>query len=213
MFSCDRFYSRSINQIKEKEGKSNTTIQISYWDPVANEDKYTLVKVTNRCTTTDAIQSAIDEFKCDGPVDDYQLWVKTSRDDTPYPLIGHEYPFAIKMNFVRDLLHRSNLDLQNFNNIAADNKCIFILRRSYPKNTTGALLDNSAKKSKNKRRPINWRPFKKISIKTSGGGGGGDVSLDSGISTSEPSTPTKPGKLFGQHLDLLCNGEQLPKPI
>lgn len=189
--------------MKEKEGKSNTTIQISYWDQSANEEKYTLVKVTNRDTIRDAVKSALNEFKCDGPIDDYQLWVKTSRDDTPYPLIGHEYPFAIKMNFVRDLLHRSNLDLQNFNNIAADNKCIFILRKSYPK-ANGALLENSAKKSKTKRRPINW-PFKRSGLKA-------DLSIDSGIS-SEPSTPTKANKLFGQHLDVLCNDKQLPKPL
>jgi len=186
--------------VKEKEGKSNTTIQISYWDQIANEEKYTLVKVTNRDTTIDAIKSAIQEFKCEGDLTDYQLWVKTSRDDTPYPLIGHEYPFAIKMNFVRDLLHRSNLDLQNFNNIAADNKCIFTLRKSFPKNLS--LMENS-KKAKKPRKPINW-PFKKI-------GGKADTSVDSGIS-SEPCTPTK-GKLFGQHLDLLCNEERLPKPI
>ncbi|CAG2162982.1 unnamed protein product [Oppiella nova] len=195
---------RSIIEAKDREGKCNTTIQISY-----GGDKYTLLKVTNRCTTTDIIQLAHHILKCEGPVGDYQLWVKTSRDDTPYPLIGHEYPFAIKMNFVRDLLHRSNLDLQNFNNIAADNKCIFILRKSCPK-TTGSLLENSSKKAKPKRRPINW-PFKKI-LTSGGGGHGGDLSLDSGISTSEPSTPTK-GKLFGQHLDLICNEDSLPQPI
>ncbi|XP_054158189.1 uncharacterized protein LOC128956496 [Oppia nitens] len=246
---------QSISKIKDKEGKSNTTIQVSYWDPVANEDKYTLVKVTNQCTTRDTIDTALREFGCttDIPTQspttetssadlsaDYQLWVKTSRDDTPYPLVGHEYPFAIKMNFVRDLLHRSNLDLHNFNTMAADNKCIFILRRSYPKTTSTTvqqsspvsgghrnrrlvLLDSNGKtqKSKSKRRPINW-PFKRISLhkSVSTGAGLSDISsasmTDSGIcSGSEPSSPTK-GKLFGQHLDLLCNDDddgQLPKPI
>lgn len=191
---------RSINKVKEKEGKSNTTIQISYWDQIANEEKYTLVKVTNCDTTVDTIKFAIQEFKCEGDLNEYQLWVKTGREDTPYPLIGHEFPFAIKMNFVRDLLHRSNLDLQNFNNIAADNKCIFILRKSFPKNAS--LMEN-AKKAKKPRKPINW-PFKKIALKA-------DTSIDSGIS-SEPCTPTKT-KLFGQLLDLQCNEDMLPKPI
>lgn len=108
------FIFRCINKSKEKEGKTSTTIQISYWDQLVHEEKYTLIKVGNRDTIHQTIKSALEDLKlCDGedqlkPCDpsEYQLWVKTSKDDTPYPLIGHEYPFSIKMNFVRDLLYR-----------------------------------------------------------------------------------------------------------
>ena len=189
---------------KDKEDKSYTLIQISYWDQSANEDKYCLVKVTNRDTTREAIKSALSKFKCGGPADEYQLWVKSGRDDT-YQLSGSDHPFTIKMNFVRDRLHRS-ADLQNINNLGPDNTCLFILRKCYlAKSASTPLADATNKKSSvKKRRPINW-PFKKTALKAY-------LSLDSGIS-SEPSTPTKSDKLFGQHLDLLCNNKELPKPL
>lgn len=189
---------------KDKEDKSYTLIQISYWDQSANESKSCLVKVTNRDTTKEAIRSALNKFKCGGLVDEFQLWVKSGRKDT-YQLSAGDQPFNIKMNFVRDRLHRS-ADLQTMTKLAPDNSCLFILRKCYlAKSASTPLSDCSSKKSSvKKRRPINW-PFKKTALKAY-------LSLDSGIS-SEPSTPTKAEKLFGQHLDLLCNNKQLPKPL
>ncbi len=32
---------------------------------------------------------------------DYQLWVKTKADESPYPLIGHEIPLVIKLHWTR----------------------------------------------------------------------------------------------------------------
>ncbi len=32
---------------------------------------------------------------------EYQLWVKTKADESPYPLIGHEIPLVIKLHWTR----------------------------------------------------------------------------------------------------------------
>ncbi|MEQ2208256.1 hypothetical protein XENOCAPTIV_009003 [Xenoophorus captivus] len=37
-----------------------------------------------------------------GYVKDHRLWVSSCKDDPPYPLIGHEFPFSIKMSHIRD---------------------------------------------------------------------------------------------------------------
>ncbi|TNN35577.1 Rho GTPase-activating protein 20 [Liparis tanakae] len=37
-----------------------------------------------------------------GSVEDHRLWVTSRKDEPPYPLIGHECPFSIKMSHLRD---------------------------------------------------------------------------------------------------------------
>lgn len=84
----------------------------------------------------------------------FRLWLKTgspsssadpdSSSSTPYPLIGHELPFAIKMNCLREYISRaasenadgnvenSGLDLldhcNNIYNADPATRCQFILR-------------------------------------------------------------------------------------
>jgi len=92
-------------------------------------------------------------------VNSFRLWLKTgsaiatgvgvsssvegdsSSSSTPYPLIGHELPFAIKMNCLRDYICRSasendnegsGLDMldhcNNIYNADPATRCQFILR-------------------------------------------------------------------------------------
>ena len=63
----------------------------------------------------------------------FRLWVKTgASDESPYPLFGHELPFAIKMNCIREFVNNDDgFDLDHCNNIySADpaTRCQFILR-------------------------------------------------------------------------------------
>lgn len=60
----------------------------------------------------------------------FQLWAKTARDESPYPLIGHERPFAIKLSCLRDSLSSEDgFDLDHCNNIHDPvARCHFILR-------------------------------------------------------------------------------------
>lgn len=188
-------------EAKEKEGKTLTSIQVSFRNPDTLEEVCKTLKVDNRHTVQECIRLLLQQLgQPDSSIKDYKLWVKTSKDDAPYPLIGHEYPFSIKMNFIRELLRRTDLDLRNFNNISTDSKCYFILR----KNTLNSSIradPRSSKKRKKHRRPhhrINWL-FRRPSPKHD--------SVDSGNGSPPPNG------LFGQPLWKLCPENTLPKPI
>ena len=97
------------------------------------------------------------EMSSTADVNSFRLWLKTgagspsggsssadadSSSSTPYPLIGHELPFAIKMNCLRDYISRAadadnientnGLDLldhcNNIYNADPATRCQFILR-------------------------------------------------------------------------------------
>ncbi|XP_055947749.1 uncharacterized protein LOC129981100 isoform X4 [Argiope bruennichi] len=190
-----------IEESKEKEGKSQTSIQISFRRPENGEEIYKTIKVDNRLTVQDTIRLVLQQLGySENGIKDYKLWVKTGKDEAPYPLIGHEYPFSIKMNFIRELLRRSDLDLRNLNNISTDTKCYFILRKNSFNNST-RVDPRVQKKRKKHRRPhpkINW-PFRKPASKHD--------SVDSGNSSPPPHN------LFGLPLWKLCPDNVIPKPI
>ncbi|XP_042899392.1 uncharacterized protein [Parasteatoda tepidariorum] len=190
-----------IEESKEKEGKSQTSIQISFRKPDTGEEICKTLKVDNRLTSQDCIKLALQQLGyLENGIRDYKLWVKTGKDEAPYPLIGHEYPFSIKMNFIRELLRRSDLDLRNLNNISTDSKCYFILRRN-TLNSSTRIDPRLQKKRKKHRRPhpkINW-PFRRPAAKHD--------SVDSGNSSPPPHS------LFGLSLWKLCPDNMIPKPV
>ena len=71
----------------------------------------------------------------------FQLWARTSSDESPYPLIGHERPFAIKLSNLRHILSaEEGFDLEHCNKSGHDT-CHFILR---------PVLKSPVKKNKSK---------------------------------------------------------------
>lgn len=63
----------------------------------------------------------------------FQLWAKTPGDDAPYPLVGHERPFAIRMSCIRESMNQEEgFDLDHCNNMYEPlnprQRCQFILR-------------------------------------------------------------------------------------
>ncbi|XP_054713093.1 uncharacterized protein LOC129222603 [Uloborus diversus] len=190
-----------IEESKEKEGKSQTSIQISFRSPDTGEEICKTLKVDNTLTVQDTIKLVLQQLGySENGIKDYKLWVKTGKDDAPYPLIGHEYPFSIKMNFIRELLRRSDLDLRNLNNISTDAKCYFILRKN-TLNSSIRIDPRLQKKKKKHRRPqhkINWL-FRKPASKHD--------SVDSGNSSPPPHN------LFGISLWKLCPDNTIPKPV
>lgn len=79
-------------------------------------------------TAKGCIKAALAQLGLDGG--QFQLWVKTARDEAPYPLIGHERPFAIKLSCLRDgLAAEEGFDLDHCNNVHDPlARCHFILR-------------------------------------------------------------------------------------
>ena len=80
----------------------------------------------------DCVRYALTNLEMSGAsAADYRLWVRTGLEDAPYPLIGHELPFAIKINFVREFISEDGAEMDHCNNIYNTDpslKCQFILR-------------------------------------------------------------------------------------
>lgn len=189
-------FAQQIAHAKEKEGLQLTPLQISYWDPLSQQEYLETIKIGNTHTTKDCIFLCTQKLDGAFNPDEFQLWVKTSKDEAPYPLIGHEYPYCIKMNFLRELLQSSNMDLSSLSEVITSCKYAFILRRNYHKFTIG-----DAEKPKKPRRPtiINW-PFKKQPTSK-------QSSTDSG------SISPIVGNLFGQELSKVSPSGTVPKPV
>lgn len=82
-------------------------------------------------TVRDVIKMALSHLEMSGTADvnSFRLWLRTGgssaltgsaidSDSSPYPLIGHELPFAIKMNCLRDYIGRAAVEsvLDNVDN-------------------------------------------------------------------------------------------------
>ncbi|XP_026530885.1 rho GTPase-activating protein 20 [Notechis scutatus] len=165
--------------------------------------------ITNLDTANDVILLALQQLGINGSEKDYQLWVNSGKEDAPYPLIGHEYPFGIKMSHIRDTLPQTQgskdgdcpLDLQGaflIEQLPRELQCQFILKPSHL--ATGHQLNElSQKPFKRKRSIINWAFWRETGAP---------------VDQLVPSpTSSKSGKLFGLSLSSICENDNLPKPI
>ncbi|XP_037081577.1 rho GTPase-activating protein 20-like [Pollicipes pollicipes] len=208
-FSCpstrDLWYNK-LNQMitdeRENEAKA-INIQVVYYDQVNNIDFCKTLSVGSSLAARDCVRSSLTNLEMTGAsAADYRLWVRTGLEDAPYPLIGHELPFAIKMNFVREFLSEDGVEMDHCNNIYNTDpslKCQFILRHAR-KNCLTPSPDAAKKKKALKKSPIRiHKVFRRTNSKSD--------SIDSAISTCSS------GLLFGQPLARLCENEAMPKPI
>nr|XP_061801994.1 rho GTPase-activating protein 20-like [Nerophis lumbriciformis] len=191
-----------IKEEKEKEepktiplrvyGKGLDTFAVAKTLPVSNND-----------STNEVIRLALQQFSIIGNVKDYQLWILSKRDNTPYPLIGHEFPFSIHMSHVRQVLTHSGLAPDNGDwateaeQLQVHKRCQFILK-SRPEETLQAQVstDFPQKALKRRRSLITWAFLR-------------------GSSPQLMSTTGAPaqGCLFGRPLSAVCVEDSLPKPI
>ncbi|KAM9321169.1 rho GTPase-activating protein 20 [Gastrophryne carolinensis] len=165
--------------------------------------------VTKENTVTDVIRLALQQFGVEGADTDYQLWVTSGKDDAPYPLIGHEFPFSIKMSHIRDALPQIQLGKDStcplnleepflMEKLPQEMQCHFILKPS--RLAIGQqLTDPGQKPFKRKKSIINWTFWR-----------GSSSHLDN-IPLS-PSSST-PGKMFGLSLSVICENDNLPKAV
>ncbi|XP_037646218.1 rho GTPase-activating protein 20-like isoform X1 [Sebastes umbrosus] len=171
--------------------------------------------VSNTDSTTDVIRMALLQFGILGCVKDHRLWVSSSKDDPPYPLIGHEFPFSIKMSHIRDGGSTgggrgggsSPTDCPGVllldQNLPPDTQCQFILKPNKVTPGQAPLIEPGQQKPfKRKRSLINW-PFWR----------GSNTQLD-GLALSPTSLSPTQGRLFGRPLCSVCSPDHgLPKPV
>ncbi|XP_051705416.2 rho GTPase-activating protein 20 isoform X3 [Oryctolagus cuniculus] len=199
---------RYINLEKEKDYPKSIPLKIFAKD-IGNCAYSKTITVMNSDTVNDVINMSLPMLGITGSEKDYQLWVNSGKEDAPYPLIGHEYPYGIKMSHLRDtaLLTQGSkdfaatLNLQEpflMEQLPREMQCQFILK---PSRLAAAqqLSDSGQKTFKRRRSIINWAFWR-----------GSSTHLD-----SLPMSPTSPvpGQLFGVSLPNICENDNLPKPV
>lgn len=201
-------FERYIKEEKENDHPKTIPLKIITKD-IGNCAYSKTLTVTNEDTVADIIKMALQQFGVEGSDTDYQLWVTSGKDDAPYPLIGHEYPFSIKMSHIRDALPQLQagkeptcpLNLEEpflMEQFPREMQCQFILKPSRMA-ICHPLTESSQKPFKRKRSIINWTFWR-----------GSNTHLD-----NIPLSPTSstPGKLFGLSLPTICENDNLPKAI
>ncbi|XP_011306051.1 rho GTPase-activating protein 20-like [Fopius arisanus] len=117
---------------------SDTNIQVVYHDSETNTEYCKTIMVNSEMTASACVNLATRLLDLQGS---FQLWARTSLDEAPYPLIGQERPFAIKLSNLRHTLSaEEGFDLEHCNKSGHDT-CHFILRPT---------LKSPLKKSKSK---------------------------------------------------------------
>ncbi|XP_053733012.1 rho GTPase-activating protein 20 isoform X2 [Synchiropus splendidus] len=209
---------RQLNEGKENDDPKTIPLKIFAKD-IGNCAYAKTLAVNNADTTADVIRMALLQFGISGCVKDYRLWVNSSKDEPPYPLIGHEFPFSIKMSHIRDSgsagagFGGAGCDQVTPTDcpgvllldqcLPPDTQCQFILKSSKADPGQTALIEPGQQKTfKRKRSLINW-PFWK----------GSNSQLD-GLPLSPTSLSPTLGQLFGRPLSSLCSeNTALPKPV
>ncbi|XP_041739207.2 rho GTPase-activating protein 20-like isoform X1 [Coregonus clupeaformis] len=195
-----------INEEKEKDNPKTIPLKI-FANDIGNCAYAKTLAVSNSDSTTDVIQMALQQFGISGCVKDHQLWVNSIKDDSPYPLIGHEFPFSIKMSHIRAGGGGGGKDAVPSPEgqgamlldqcLPLDTQCQFILKPSRVGPKQAPLIEPGQKSFKRKRSLINWAFWR-----------GSSSQLD-----SVPLSPTL-GRLFGRSLSSICPPDHtLPKPV
>ncbi|XP_067676153.1 serine-rich adhesin for platelets-like isoform X1 [Haliotis asinina] len=198
----EKWLTKLTAQIQEEKLKEESrTTQLK----VVNRhiDQKCTVTVNNTCEARDVLRMCMAQLLIqESEQKDYQLWVLTGRE-TIYPLIGHEYPYAIKLSHVRDLLKpKGDVDsevLSNMDSImeeSSNSKVEFILKhKKSPKKHS--LEDTSQKSLKKAKKSPLLALFKKNKDEK-----------------SQVPGNSKPGKLFERPLEEVCDEHsQPPKAI
>ncbi|KAM6945324.1 rho GTPase-activating protein 20-like [Aplochiton taeniatus] len=204
----------TFSRIKEEKEKDDPkTIPLKVYGKDINTFAVTKTLAVSNCdSTNEVIRLALQQFAIAGSVKDYQLWVSSKRENAPYPLIGHEFPFSIQMSHVRDPPCHGSAggrdaappDRQRAttaDQLQVDKLCQFILRPRRIASTQHPVIaaDPAKKPFKRRRSLISWAFWR----------GSNPQLNDLSISLSSPAS----GCLFGQSLSSVCHDDTLPKPI
>ncbi|XP_038604481.1 rho GTPase-activating protein 20-like isoform X2 [Tachyglossus aculeatus] len=192
-------------ELKEKEEPQSLPLQILMLES-DHRVSTTTVTVSNTETATEVIKMAARQLDFPGRADDLHLWVISGKEDVAYPLIGHEHPFSIALNSLRDAADRppganggatqpsTNSPLDQ---LAKGPPCRFILK---PRTQGPPQLQREPlqKLLRRKKSLMDWALRK---------------SLPSPSASPATGSPTTPHKLFGLSLTSICPNGALPKPI
>ncbi|XP_074771509.1 rho GTPase-activating protein 20-like isoform X1 [Athene noctua] len=196
-----------INEVKQNEYLKNLTLQIFVLG-ADNCSSTAAVSVSNVETAESVMKKALLQLGLPGRTSEHHLWVISGKDDPAYPLIGHEHPFSIALNCLRDsadqqqgtnnnTLLADGTEASFLHQLPKEKQCQFVLK---PRLQAPMQLrrESLQKHTKRKKSLIDWALRRSTSTPTG----------------SPPSqSPTTPRKLFGLSLSSVCPDGILPKPI
>ncbi|XP_072808430.1 rho GTPase-activating protein 20-like [Vicugna pacos] len=196
---------RYINLEKEKDYPKSIPLQVVTKD-VGNCTCSKTITVTNTDTANDVINASLPMLGITGSEKEYKCWVNSGKEEAPYPLIGHEFPYGIEMSHLRDMAHlmQGSKDSPTPSNLQEpflmeqlpqEKQCHFILKPSQ----LAVAQQLGGQKTFKRRSVINWAFWR-----------GSSTHLD-----NQPVSPTSlmPGQLFGVSLPDICENDNLPKPL
>uniref|UniRef100_UPI00398E9531 rho GTPase-activating protein 20 n=1 Tax=Pristiophorus japonicus TaxID=55135 RepID=UPI00398E9531 len=197
-----------IKEMKQDEHPKKISMKMLVMTTQSDASALTLM-VGNTDTAKKVIKMATQQLNAKDRASNYQLWVISGKEATPYPLIGHEQPFSVIMNCLRDFtahVERSDTNVQSrastrtalFENLPKAKQCQFILKPR-PQPEVQVTRESTPKTLKKKKSLIDWALRRSSS----------NQSDSSPISES----PVTPRKLFGLSLPSICKNGTLPKPI
>ncbi|XP_078268138.1 rho GTPase-activating protein 20 isoform X2 [Rhinoraja longicauda] len=197
-----------IKEMKDDEHPKKISMKILVMTTQSGASALTL-KVANTDTARKVIKMAAQQLNAKDSASNYQLWVISGKEAAPYPLIGHEQPFSVVMNCLRDFtahVERSdakvycqrNTGVVLLEDLPKAKQCQFILKpRPHP--DINMTRESTPKILRKKKSIIDWALRRSSSNQSDG----------SPISES----PVTPRKLFGLSLPSICKNGTLPKPI
>ncbi|XP_038631846.1 rho GTPase-activating protein 20 isoform X1 [Scyliorhinus canicula] len=197
-----------INEMKQNEHPKKISMKMLVMTTQSGASTLTLM-VANTDTAKKVIKMAVQQLNTKDRANNYQLWVISGKEATPYPLIGHEQPFSIIMNCLRDFtaqVERSDVNVQCqggnrtllFEDLPKAKQCQFILKPR-PQPDIHVTRESTPKTLKKKKSLIDWALRRSSSNQS-----------DSSLTSESPVTPRK---LFGLSLPSICKNGNLPKPI
>ncbi|XP_032828616.2 uncharacterized protein LOC116952963 isoform X2 [Petromyzon marinus] len=216
---------RRIEVEKAKEEPKSIPLKILVQDIPTPAFAKTLC-VGNTDTAQEVIAMALKQFSITGQSSDFKLWVYSGKEGTPYPLIGHEQPYSVRMRHVRDAVQCLGSDVRvggsSFpvdarfpdESLPPDLRCHFVLRATQrrpsqppppPPAATSVrdeAVDSSGGKLRRKRSLMSWTLRRSSSRSDS----------DAPLSPLSPATPSA-GGVFGVPLSLLCPDGAPPRSI
>ncbi|XP_012940257.1 uncharacterized protein LOC101859026 [Aplysia californica] len=154
--------SERITEEKLRDEKKNIQLKVTPRDVGPSSCPACQMTINNVTQAKDVLLACLRQLSIEeNEAKDYQLWVISGKEGSPYPLIGHETPFSIKLSQVRELTRsRSRDDLDKMTsgdldtvvedtNSSSGHRCEFFLKQK--KTPKKNHLDNSSYQKSMKR--------------------------------------------------------------
>ncbi|XP_069749074.1 rho GTPase-activating protein 20 isoform X2 [Narcine bancroftii] len=197
-----------IKEMKQDEHPKKISMKMLVMSVQSGASALTL-KVGNTDTARKVIKMAAQQLHAKDSASNYQLWVISGKEAAPYPLIGHEQPFSVIMNCLRDFtahVERSDVNFYSqgsnrnvlLEELPKAHQCQFILKPR-PHSDIHMTRESTPKILRKKKSIIDWALRRNSSNQS-----------DSSPTSESPITPRK---LFGLSLPSICKNGTLPKPI